>query len=86
MPALWLSKRITTDSPYCAGKVDIRTSTVPSLSRTAKRPSCGRRFSEMSRPDISFKRNATAPEILASASVCTCSTPSMRNRMRRLFS
>ena len=85
-PALWLSSRITTDSPCWVGRVLMRTSMLPSLSRTWKRPSCGRRFSLMSSPLINFSRSATAPAILASASVCTCSTPSMRKRMRRLRS
>jgi hypothetical protein len=71
----WPSSRITTDSPYCEGSVDSRTSRVRSFRRSEKRPSCGRRFSEMSSPAISFRRG--------SASVCTCSTPSMRKRMRR---
>ncbi|MPN22360.1 hypothetical protein SDC9_169743 [bioreactor metagenome] len=85
-PVFWLSRRMTTDSPNCVGKVEIRTSTGLPRTLMLKRPSWGRRFSEISRPDISFRRSATAEEILASASVWICSTPSMRKRMRNAFS
>jgi hypothetical protein len=63
MPLLWLSRRITTDSPYCVGMVEIRTSTWALRTRTTKRPSCGRRFSEISRPDMSFRRSTIADAI-----------------------
>ena len=79
----WPSKRITTDSPYCEGRVDNRTSSVRSRSRNEKRPSCGRRFSEMSSPAISFRRCANAAAMRLSAVVWVCSTPSTRLRMSR---
>ena len=44
--------------------VEIRTSTVLPRSLMLKRPSCGRRFSEISRPDISFRRSTSAVAIL----------------------
>ncbi len=72
MPEPWLSRRITTDSPYCVGMVEMRTSMAAFFTLTLKRPSCGRRFSEMSRPDISFRRSTRAEAIFMSASVCTC--------------
>jgi hypothetical protein len=49
--------------------VEIRTSIGLPRTLTAKRPSCGNRFSEISSPDISLSRNATALAILASASI-----------------
>ena len=48
-----------------------------------KRPSCGRRFSEMSSLDISLSRSTSAGAILESASVCRCSMPSIRKRICR---
>ena len=81
-PTNVLSKRITTDSPHCTGMVEIRTSTLWSRMRTLQRPSCGRRFSEMSRLAMSLIRVASAPAMRRSAIVCTRSTPSWRKRMR----
>ena len=81
-PLSRLSRRMTTDSPSCVGIVDMRTSTALSRTSTLKRPSCGRRFSEISSPAMSFKRNASAGATRKSASVCGCSSPSMRRRMR----
>ena len=80
-PELWESKRITTDSPCCVGMVEMRMSIDWFFSFTLKRPSCGRRFSEISKPDINFRRKASAVAILGSASVCICNTPSMRKRI-----
>ena len=57
------SSRSTTDSPYCVGMVDMRTSIFWSRTMMFKRPSCGRRFSEMSRPAISFRRSTSAGPI-----------------------
>jgi hypothetical protein len=71
MPPLWLSNRITTDSPNCVGMVEIRTSMLCARVFTLKRPSCGRRFSEMSRPDMSFRRETSAGAIFESAWCCT---------------
>ena len=56
----WSSSRITTDSPSGVGIVDRRTSIDLSFTFTEKRPSCGRRFSAMSRPLISFRRVTSA--------------------------
>ena len=80
------SKRMTADSPKVVGSVLRRTSIVWSFRRTVKRPSCGRRFSEMSNPAISFKRWASAPPMRLSAWVWVCKTPSTRTRICRLFS
>ena len=43
-PVFWLRSRITTDSPYWAGSVEIRTSTELPRTLMLKRPSWGRRF------------------------------------------
>ena len=59
-PADWSSKRITTDSPYCTGIVDIRTSIVRPLIFIWNRPSCGSRFSEISKLAINFSRSTSA--------------------------
>ena len=59
-PVFCVSRRITTDSPYCVGIVEMRMSIALPRMSTWKRPSCGKRFSEMSRPDISFRRNTSA--------------------------
>ncbi len=48
------------------------------LSRILKRPSWGRRFSEMSRLDISFMRSTRAEAMRVSFMVCSWSTPSIR--------
>jgi len=66
--------------------VEIRTSIWVLLTLTLKRPSCGKRFSEMSRPDMSFSRRTSAEAIFGSASACTCNIPSIRKRMSTLCS
>ena len=78
-----LSSRSTTDSPNCVGIVDMRTSIFWSRAMTAIRPSCGMRFSAMSRPAISFSRSASAGAIFGSPCVCGISSPSMRKRICR---
>ncbi|MNY28464.1 hypothetical protein D3C86_1624390 [compost metagenome] len=85
-PALWSSRRSTTDSPNCTGMVDTRTSRLWFLTRMLKRPSCGRRFSEMSRPAMIFRRMTSAETMRVSLISCSLSTPSMRWRRRRTFS
>jgi hypothetical protein len=59
-----------------------RTSIERSRTFTEKRPSCGRRFSAMSRPLISFRRVTSALATPRPSMVCSCSTPSMRWRTR----
>ena len=86
IPADWSSKRITTDSPYCTGMVDIRTSMLWPLIFKLNRPSCGNRFSDISKPAISFKRKTIAEAILFSLRIFSWSTPSIRWRIRNAFS
>jgi len=81
-PPVWFRIRITTDSPCWVGMVEIRSSTWMFRTVATKRPSWGRRFSEMSRPDMSFRRSTSGAEIFDSASVWTYRTPSMRKRMK----
>ena len=85
-PVFWFSSRSTADSPCCVGMVDMRTSTGWSRTITAKRPSCGRRFSEISSAAMSFRRSTIAGPVLTSVSVCGSSTPSMRKRIWTLDS
>ncbi|CSC40449.1 Uncharacterised protein [Vibrio cholerae] len=62
--------------------VDIRISTDCPFTRMLKRPSCGRRFSEISRFAINFKRSTKAEAIFTSWSKVSCNTPSIRWRKR----
>jgi hypothetical protein len=82
----WSSRRMTIDSPWATGMVDRRMSMRAFLTLIWKRPSCGRRFSEMSRPDISFRRVTSAEAMRVSSMICSCRKPSMRWRTRSRFS
>ena len=53
---------------------------------TESRPSCGMRRSAMSMSLMIFSREMTADWISLGAGAISLSTPSMRNRMRMLFS
>ncbi len=55
------SSRSTTRSPAPVGSVDTRTSTCRSPSFSAMRPSCGSRFSAMSRLAMILRRDTSAP-------------------------
>ena len=55
------SSRSTTRSPCCVGKVETRTSTGCSATRSDIRPSCGKRFSAISNFDITLIRDTSAP-------------------------
>ena len=83
---LWSSRRMTAASPFWVGMVASRTSRLLSRTRTVKRPSWGRRFSEMSAPPISLRREISAGAMRLSSITVSCSTPSMRRRMRSTFS
>ena len=73
---------MTTDSPCCTGMVDTRTSMLRLRTRMLKRPSCGRRFSEISSPDMIFRRITRADATRCSFITCSLSTPSIRWRIR----
>ena len=78
----WSRSRITTDSPVCVGMVARRTSICLSSTRKVKRPSWGKRFSEISASAISLSRETTAEAIRVSSIICSCNTPSIRRRIR----
>ena len=72
--------RSTTRSPGPVGSVEIRTSTCLSPSFSAIRPSCGSRFSAMSRLAMIFKRDTSAACSARGGSMTSCNTPSTRKR------
>ena len=72
--------RSTTRSPGPVGNVDTRTSTLLSPSLSAMRPSCGSRFSAMSRLAITLSRDTSAACSARGGSMTSLSTPSTRNR------
>ncbi len=78
----WSSRRMTTDSPCWMGMVERRTSMLRFLIRMLKRPSWGRRRSEMFRPAMSLRRETSALAMRFSFITCSWSTPSMRWRIR----
>ncbi len=86
MPEDWSSRRITTDSPYCTGMVEIRTSTSRPRTFMLKRPSWGRRFSEMSSPATSLRRSTSAWAMRTSLRMFSWRMPSIRWRIRSTFS
>ena len=70
---------MTTPSPLTSGSVTTRTSMRPPSIVTARRPSCGMRFSAMSRLAMILIREIT-PADMRRAIVAACvSTPSIRN-------
>ena len=57
-----------------------------SLKRALMRPSCGSRFSAMSRRAMILMREMIGSRYLSAGVITACSTPSMRNRIRISFS
>ena len=74
------SSRSTTRSPDPVGSVDIRTSTCLSPSFSVIRPSCGSRFSAMSRLAMILSRETSAACSARGGSSTSTSTPSTRKR------
>ena len=71
---------MTTRSPCAVGMVLTRTSmSLPAIFRRM-RPSCGRRFSAMFKPDMIFTRAITEDCACLGASTFLYSRPSMRLR------
>ena len=66
--------------PAPVGSVDTRTSTCLSPSFSAMRPSCGRRFSAMSRLAMILRRDTSAACSARGGSMTSRSTPSTRKR------
>ena len=78
--------RSTAFSPKIVGKIDTRKSISLVPNRSLMRPSCGTRRSEMSRFDMIFRREMIAGSRRLGGDSISCSTPSMRKRMRNSFS
>ncbi|MNT03209.1 hypothetical protein D3C86_1656090 [compost metagenome] len=85
--------RITIFSPNSVGSVETRKSIAFSMTSLASlslgsesssfmRPSCGTRFSEMSRRDSTLIRVAILSRISSGGRATSCSTPSTRKRTR----
>ncbi len=74
------NRRSTMDSPCTPGNAEARTSMAWPLARTLRRPSCGKRRSAMSMPEISFRREATALKRSRGNCSRAYSTPSIRKR------
>jgi hypothetical protein len=75
---LVLSTRMTTFSPCVAGSVEMRRSTGDPFTDTRARPSCGRRRSAMSSPDMILMREMSGTPALRGIFITWRSTPSMR--------
>ena len=79
--------RVTTFSPNSVGQVLTRKSMARFLeSRILMRPSCGTRRSAMSRRDMTLRRATILTASCTGGSATSLSTPSMRVRMRNIFS
>ena len=74
------SKRSTARSPWALGSVLTRTSTARVPMRRLMRPSCGSRFSEMSRSAMIFKREISAACKARLGCTTSRSVPSTRKR------
>ena len=85
-PSRLSSSRITTRSPWPVGKVETRTSTGRPATRNEIRPSCGSRFSAMSRWAMTFTRDTNSGPNARGGWSASRSTPSTRNRIIRRFS
>ena len=77
---------MTIFSPHTVGRQLTRRSILRPRDTTDSRPSCGMRRSAMSMSLMIFSREITADWISLGAGAISFSTPSMRNRMRMLFS
>ena len=86
MPILALSGsriRITIFSPNSVGSVLTRKSMVRlGLTLSFMRPSCGTRFSEMSRREITLMREASLSLMASGGEAISRNSPSMRKRTR----
>ena len=82
--AFWRSSRITTASPCSIGITETRMSTSASSIRILMRPSCGSRFSAMFRWLRILTRDTMAGwnRLICAGTGTSCSTPSIRYRMR----
>src|ERR1700682_2284231 len=82
--------RMTTFSPNCAGTVETRRSRSRERSSTRSRilirPSCGRRFSEMSSFAMIFKREMSGSRVRMGRAMMLWRMPSIRKRTRNSFS
>ena len=85
-PACLSSRRSTTRSPCPAGIVETRTSTARPATRSEMRPSWGRRFSAMSRRDMTLIRDTISGATARLVCSTSRSTPSTRNRITSRFS
>ena len=70
--------RMTIFSPGAQGRTETRMSISLSPMRTLRRPSWGRRRSEMSRLDMILRRAQMAAWNFLGGEGCSCRTPSMR--------
>ena len=80
------SSRSTTRSPQAEGMVETRTSIARPPSSSAMRPSCGTRFSAISSRAITLIRDTSSEASLRPGRSISCSVPSTRKRITRLFS
>ena len=80
------SRRRTTRSPLPEGRVETRTSTARPATRSEIRPSCGRRFSAISRRAMTLIRDTSNGASTLCGSSTSRNTPSQRNRTTSRFS
>ena len=86
LPACLSRIRSTTRSPCPEGMVETRTSTARPAIFRLMRPSCGRRFSAISRRDITLTRETTRGATARRDCSTSRSTPSTRKRITKRFS
>jgi hypothetical protein len=80
------SRRSTARSPCADGSVETRTSMARPPMRSEMRPSCGRRFSEMSSSAMIFRREISAACSALFGCTTSRSVPSTRKRTLELRS
>ena len=80
------SRRSTARSPCAPGRVETRTSMARVPRRSEMRPSCGRRFSEMSSSAMIFRREISAACSALLGCTTSRSVPSTRKRTALLRS
>ncbi|MPN14229.1 hypothetical protein SDC9_161555 [bioreactor metagenome] len=78
--SLLSSRRSTARSPWALGRVETRTSMARVPRRRLMRPSCGRRFSAMSRSAMIFRREISAACSARLGCTTSRSVPSTRKR------
>src|SRR5713101_7218738 len=86
LPACLSSRRSTTRSPCAVGRIETRTSTERPARRSAMRPSCGWRFSAMSRRAMILMRDTITPCTTCGGSSTSRSIPSLRKRTTERWS